>query len=65
METVMNANESHETQHDESNSSESRTTAVRNDSREQRSKQEFSWYAGHVDERVLRVIVHMTRARKQ
>jgi hypothetical protein len=61
----MNANERPTANHDESCEQESRNTSQRSESHAQTARQGFSWYSGQVDERVLRVILHLDRTTKK
>jgi hypothetical protein len=61
----MNASEHQTANHDESCEGESPDAVRSNESPDRARIQEFSWYGGRVDERVLRVILDLGRAPKQ
>jgi hypothetical protein len=63
METVMNAKEHTTADHDEPRGSD-RDAIPSTKSPDRTDRQDFSWYAGQVDERVLRVIVQLSRTKE-
>jgi len=63
METVMNANEHTTADHDEPRGS-GRDAIPSTELPNRADRQDYSWYGGQVDERVLRVIVQLSRTKE-
>lgn len=59
----MNANEHTTADHDEFRGSDPNAIPS-TESPDRIDRQDFSWYGGHVDERVLRVIVQLGRTKE-